>query len=110
MKKLISILMLVALPALAQTPTWDIQFEWDSNCPAECGSVDGARIYMVGGGLIVDTTETGITVVSDYALDFGTEYCFQIEEYNVAGTSELSDPSCLTTPAQQAPGKPSLGS
>ena len=92
----------------AQEGTWNIEFSWPASaCDSSCVSVDGYRLSVVGGGVVADTANVLGTVVSDYALTVGQEYCFTVAGYNSAGESPQSDPACLTV-SQTVPSKTTL--
>ena len=107
---LLSLVCLFFSPALfAQEITRDVIFEWDeAECSGTCTSVDGYRIYVAGGGLLVDTATVGTSYTAvNYALTVGQDSCFTIAAYNESGEAVRSDEACVRL-AATAPGKTTL--
>lgn len=84
-----------------------INFFWSAaECSGTCLTIDGYRIYRVGGGVVVETDETATDVtVNQFALVLDEETCFEIVAFNSGGESGRSAPVC-DTPTQTPPGTP----
>ena len=103
---------LLAAPAFAQTPSFDVTLTWDAPTTNTDGSpLDDLAGYMIewgprGGpyleGMLQLPDPDAITqVLTDQQLDYGREYCFVARAYNSTGVfSAYSNEACGDTPNQ----------
>jgi fibronectin type 3 domain-containing protein len=82
----------------------------DSQVALTWSASSGATSYNVlhseNGGAYTQVTSTSSTSYTDTGLANGTQYCYEVEAHNTAGTSQPSSSQCAIPQAPTAPAAP----
>ncbi|HEY2923209.1 MAG TPA: InlB B-repeat-containing protein [Candidatus Binatia bacterium] len=94
---------LVSLVAQGRADAASFQLTWADNSPDEDGFNVERKTGMNGTFEIIVSLGPNVTSYTDSALADATAYCYRMNAFNSAGSSDYSDEVCGTTPSLPSP-------